>query len=168
MERLSPGSIEETIRKNSYGIEIGGKSPQALMAELRQSHISVSDWARDMMESPDFATLGRRTEIEVARLTPADLGFIRYPTTEQFFDRAASFGLELLPAEAGQHARLQDGNQRPGDWYHIAMDPIADRYGGPGVFLLGRGGGGLWLDGRWASPGDHWNLDNAFVFGLRK
>lgn len=138
------------------------------MAELSQNPFFVSDWARGTMQSPDFSTLGRRTEIEVARLTPADVGFIQYPTTEQFFDQAASFGLALLPAEAGPHARLQDRNQHPGDWYHIAMDPISDRYGDPGVFTLERFGGGLWLDGGWADPGGHWDLDDAFVFGLRK
>ena len=168
MDRLRPNGIKEIIRKNSYPIEVGGKSPEVLMAELSQNLFFVSDWARDMMQSPDFATLGRRTEIEVARLTPADLGFIQYPTTEQFFDRAASFGLALLPAEAGPHARLQDRNQRPGDWYHIAMDPISDRLGSPYVFKLGRDEGGLWLGSYWADPGHPWDLDDAFVFGLRK
>ena len=92
MDRLRPNGIKEIIRKNSYTIEIGGKSPEALMAELSQNPFFVSDWARGTMQSPDFSTLGRRTEIEVARLTPADVGFIQYPTTEQFLTRQLPSG----------------------------------------------------------------------------
>lgn len=160
--------IEGTIKKNSYRIEIGGKSPAELERTLTEKDIYVIDWARGMMRSPAFSTLGRSTEIQVARLTPGNLGFTQYPTTEQLYKQAQSFGLERLPAEAGPQARLQDTKQRQGDWYYIAMNPITNRYGHRHIFSLERDGARLGIASPWAHPGYHWDLDSSFLFGVRK
>lgn len=50
----------------------------------------------------------------------------------------------------------------------MGMKQITGSGGDPHVFLLGRGGDGLWLDGGWARPGSEWGSDNEFVFRLRK
>ncbi|MEK7129961.1 MAG: hypothetical protein AAB803_02990 [Patescibacteria group bacterium] len=168
MENLQGTDIETAIKKNSYSIEIGGKSEAELERALTKNPFSLGDYARDMMHSLDFGTLAKSREIRVAKLRLGDLGFTGYPTIAHIFEQAPKLGLELLPAEAGPHARLQDRNQRSGDWYYIAMNPITDRNGSPDVFEVARYEDALWLHSPWAGPGDHWSLGNAFVFGLRK
>jgi hypothetical protein len=43
-----------------------------------------------------------------------------------------------------------------------------DRNSNPNVFNLERNGDELHLDNNWANPTNQWNLDNQFVFRLRK
>jgi len=43
-----------------------------------------------------------------------------------------------------------------------------DSDGNPNVFKLNRGEDRAWLNDNWAKPDNHWNLDNQFVFRLRK
>ncbi len=50
----------------------------------------------------------------------------------------------------------------------MGMKQITDSGGDPSVFRLERDGGGLWLHGRWATPGDEWYPGHEFVFRLRK
>jgi len=168
MEIITSTDIETVIKKNSYSIEIGGESEAELEWALTKSPFSLCDYARDMMQSLEFGTLAKSREIRVAKVALGDLGFIGYPTTAHILEQTPKLGLELLPAEAGPHARLQDKNQHSGDWYYIAMNPIADRNGYLDVFRLASNEDGLWLDGRWASPSNDWDLDDAFVFRLRK
>ena len=43
-----------------------------------------------------------------------------------------------------------------------------DSDGNPNVFKLKRNDDGLWLNDNWAKPTNQWNLDNRFVFRIRK
>lgn len=168
MEILKNTGIETVIKQNSYSIEIGGMSEPQLESALGKKPFVLADYARDMMQSLDFSTFAKSREIRVAKLRLFDLGFTGYPTTAQILKQASKLGLELLPAEAGPHARLQDRDQRSGDWYYIVINPIAGRDGDPDEFRVARDGDGLWLGSRWTGPGAHWYLDETFVFGLRK
>jgi hypothetical protein len=168
MEILKSTGIETAIKKNSYSIEIGGMSEAQLERALTERPFSLSDIARYMMQSLSFSTFAESREIRVTRVTLGDLGFTEFPTIAHIFEQVPKLGLELLPAEASPHARLQDRYQRLGVWYHIAMNPIADRNGDPDAFEVGRDRDTLWLSSYWTDPSDHWGLGNTFVFGLRK
>lgn len=162
---VTPAALRKIIDKKTYEITIGGKSPENLLAALKNEGIRVDDWAWDMMiQSQALATLDKPIKIRVSRLTPRDLGFAEPPTTKQLFTQALSLGLELVPAEAGPWARLQDTDQPGEDWYYIAMNPM-DR-GTKRVFRLGRSGDRRRLEGYWANPDDLWPLDRAVVFGI--
>lgn len=168
METLRRLDIEGTIKKNSYYIGIGGKPAAVLLTELTQNQIEVSSPAKDMILSSDFKTRDKPTKIRVARVTPKDIGFTEAPTTDEFFTLAQSFGLERLPAEAGPHARRQEGYQRPVDRYFVAMFPFTDRDGHPMVFMLVRDRHGLALGTSSMYPSYHWFIDYSFLFGIRK
>ncbi|MDO8452054.1 MAG: hypothetical protein Q7S76_04270 [bacterium] len=169
METLGDADIKTLLEKNSYSIEIGGKSEAELEQALTEKPFFLSGYASDMMQSLDIGTRAKSREIRVTRATPGNFGLTHSPTTEELYTYAEQFGLDRLPAEAGPHARLQDRNQHTGDWYYIAMNPISYRGGDdPGVFGVGRGEDGLWLAGRWAGPASRWSLDEVFVFGLRE
>lgn len=174
--KLLPAHIEYVYTTFPEGrikreqVTIGGQSKKELENAVndRLRGFRLGDYARDMIKHRDFTTLQESEEITTIRLKVSDFGFTDYPTTDELFKRAETFGLELCPAEVGPHLRLKDTNQPLNEWYYIAMKQIAGSGGSPGVFGLARdGGGGLWLCG-WAIPGDPWFLDDGLVFRLRK
>lgn len=120
-----------------------------------------------MLHNPDLTTLLNPEQIVLVRFKVLDLGFPNGATTQEIYDRAEEYGLELCPAEVGPHLRLKDLDQSMGEWYWIAMEQIADRRGHPFVFGLGRAQGGLWLDGPWPRPGNRWNSDSELMFRQR-
>ena len=48
----------------------------------------------------------------------------------------------------------------------VAREP--DSNGDLNVFNVNRNDDGFWLDDNWTNPSNRWNLDNEFVFRLRK
>lgn len=156
---------DKKIRREN--VEIGGKSAEQLTHELEAAGINISDYAKDMLKSRDFA-VGKREEITLIRLTVADLGFSSYATPDQIYTRAQKLGLELCPPDTGPNYRLKYQDQPMNEWVYVGMKQIADRYGNPYVFYLERSGGGLWLDSYWANPDYEWGPRSKFVFRLRK
>lgn len=174
-----PGSIEyvytsfpegkirgETILRET--IIAGGESGIEYEQVLTQRGINISDWAKDMLGSKDFATLPRPEKVNLVRLTVGGLGFTDNPTTDQVYQKAQELGLELCPPEVGPELRLKYQDQPLYEWTYIGMKQIADSGGRPYVFGLARREDGFWLGGSWADPGDRWNLGDEFVFRLRK
>jgi len=148
-----------------YHIEIGGKTKDQLKKELKEKNITISDYADNILESPDFIVSKKKEEMDLVRFTVGDLGFPNGAATDKIYKRAEELGLELCPAEVGPHLRLQNSTS---GWMLIAMKQIADRNGGPNVFYLTRYGVGVWLDDRWAGPDDRWGSGSRFVFRRRK
>ncbi len=167
VEHVYTSFPEGKIRRQK--LEIGGKSKQQLVAEMKQQGINIYEYAQQMIDSPDFTTLPRKDDVDLVRLKVQDLGLgDDYPTINQIYVRASELGLKLCPPEVGLQLRLKDTNQPLGEWYYIGMKQIADRDGRPLVFKLGRDEDGLWLGDRWADPVDRWPPEFEFVFALRK
>lgn len=157
---------EKKIRREM--VEIGGKSKEQLISEMQAQGINISDYAKSMMENPDFITGTSREEAKLVRLTVADLGFKRSATTDQIYERAQALGLELCPPDTGPNYRLQYKDQPLGEWMRIGMKQITDSDDYPLVFVLARGDDGLWLSGAWTAPDDAWYPDDGFLFRFRK
>lgn len=166
LEHVYTSFPEKKIRRES--VEIGGKTKEQLIAEMEAAHINISDYAKSMMENPDFVPGKNREEATLIRLTVADLGFKTSATTDQIYERAQTLGLELCPPDTGPNYRLKYKDQPLNEWVCIGMKQIADSDGYPDVFNLGRRGDGLWLNGPWARPGYVWYPVYEFVFRLRK
>ncbi len=145
-------------------ITIGGKSKEALIAEMESKGFKIGDWARDMMGKKAFTTSPESIELALVRVTVAELGFRKGATTKSIWQRAGKFGLTLCPAEVGPHLRLADADQPQDDWYWVGMEPITDSDGCPNVFGVGRGGFGRWLGSDDAGPSDRWNPGHRLVF----
>lgn len=156
---------ERKIRREKA--EIGGKTSRQIQNELNQAGINISSYAKDMLENSDFTTLNNPEEIDLVRLTVADLSLSGYPTTDEIYARAKELDLELCPAELGPHYLLQRDIPL-GDWRYVGMKQITDAFGDPHVFGLVRFGVGLWLRGDWAHPDYGWRSEYQFLFRLRK
>ncbi len=172
--KIAEFNIEHIFTKFPEGkvslseLEIGGKTKDELVAEIEEKGMKIYDYARDMLNSPDFTTLENPEEISLVRLKVGDLGFTKNPTTDEIYARAAELGLELCPAETGPHQRLKDSEQPLGDYYRIAMKQLTVRHGRPNVFYVYSNDDGLWLNYRWAKPDSKWFLGGQFVFRLRQ
>lgn len=165
LENIYTSFPEGKVRKSD--LEIGGKTKDELVAELKAKGIKISDYAQDMLDSPDFTSQPNPEQIDLVRLKVRDLGFPDGATTDQIYAKAEEFGLELCPAEVGPYQRLKDQEQPLGDWYRVAMKQISDRRGNPNVFRMEHNGDGLWLNNDRARPDRRWNADRGFLFRLR-
>lgn len=166
LEHVYTSFPEKKIRRES--VEIGGKSKEQLIAEMKAQGINISDYAKSMMDNPDFVVSENREEAKLIRLSVGDLGFKTNATTDQIFERAQALGLELCPADTGPNYGLQYKDQPLNEWVRIGMKQITDSDGDPSVFGLGRDDDGLWLHSTWARPDDEWYPDLESVFRVRK
>lgn len=150
-------------------ITIGGSSKDALLEEMEKKDVYVSDWAKELLDNGEFTIGEKKEEINLVRLSVKDLGFDNGATTDQIYQAAEKFGLELCPAETGPQLRLQLTDQATSDYFWVGMKQITDRDGNPHVFRLDRDGDGrLRLDASYAGPAWRWDAGVRFVFRLRK
>ncbi|MDO8667731.1 MAG: hypothetical protein Q7K35_01380 [bacterium] len=151
---------EGKIRK--YNIEIGGKTKNQLEKEMAAKNIYISYYAYDLLKK--LKPLNKAERIDLIRLTVKDLGFSNGATTDEIYNRAEELGLELCPAEAGPHLRLQYPEK---ERLLIATEQIIGRYGDQYVFGLDLSGDRLELSGSHALPSNTWRDIDEFVFRLR-
>lgn len=108
-----------------------------------------------------------RETLPFVRLTVRDLGFPNGATNEEIIERAATFGLELCPAEAGPAYRLHLTNQPMYEYVVVAMKTIADRDAHPRFFSVSRNDDDLWLEDEGCRPDNRWIADYGFLFRFR-
>jgi len=166
LEHVYTSFPEKKIRREN--VEIGGKSAEQLISEMKAAGINISNYAESMLKNREFVPGKNPEEATLIRLTVADLGFKSSATTDQIYERAQILGLELCPADTGPNYRLKYRNQPLYELIYMGMKQISDSDGYPYVFWLVCSGDGLWLDGRWTKPGHEWSPGDGFVFRLRK
>lgn len=120
---------------------------------------------KNLINSKDFTTSQNTENLKLVRLTVEDLGFPNGATTDEIYQRAEDFGLELCPAEVGPHLGLSYEGK---NWMVIAMKQITDRDGDSRVFCLYWGGGKFSLSTNYAEPSDRWDESYDFIFCTRK
>ncbi|HBD05531.1 TPA: hypothetical protein DCZ32_03675, partial [Candidatus Uhrbacteria bacterium] len=147
-----------------YEVELGGKSKNELIKELKQKNIYVSDWANQLLDSKDFQVLKKTEHADLVRLTVKDLGFDNGATIDEIFKKAIELGMELCPPEVGPQLRLSYTGT---DWMLIGMKQISDRGGNPHVFYLHSDAAVLKLNASHAKPEIGWTSVDGFVFRLR-
>ena len=142
----------------------GFKTADEFRRALRDGGFRISGWASDILGNPAFKVASEETEVDLIKVTVAELGFKEGVRRDQIYERAKEFGLELCPAEVGPQLRLRYKDQPNGEWILVAMEPIFASDGRPGLFFVGRPASGLWLGGRWGRPGLFWRADDQWVF----
>lgn len=141
-----------------------GETKDSLRKKLKEYH--VSSYASELFDKMDVSDA---QEVDLVILTPRDLGFTENPTTTELYARAKERGYDLCPADVGPVLRVNYDDQPTGEYLWIAIEPITDSDGDPGVFGVERGGDGeRWLYGVWSGPVDRWGLGRRIVFRLRK
>ncbi len=135
---------------------------------LKQSGCKIGDWGNDILGKPTFTASDTETEVDLAVVSVAELGFKDGATRKDIYNKAKELGLELCPNEVGPQLRLQYKNQPTGEWLRIAMEPISDSCGDLSVFDVGHYVSDLWLSGYYGHPDYFWFDGSRWVFALRK
>jgi hypothetical protein len=149
-------------------IEVGGKSKDQLLKELKSSGCNVSQWAEDIMSKPAWKP-GEKERVKFARAKVRELGFDKPPKPHELFARIRELGHSLCESGDGPAIRLALPDQPRSDWFWCAMEPISDSDGDPRVFNVVRyEDGEQWLYAYWLAPDDELSLENEVVFRLRK
>jgi len=175
VEQVSTSFLPEgRIRFES--VRIGGMTAEELEKALDEEKIRVSSHALSMLHNEkefiepvnkrEKERQGETETLRLVRLRVEQLGFTRNPTMKALFNRAKDLGLERCPPETALYERMKDKDQASKRCY-IAMEPVRDSAGRPGIFSLRQLEGGLWLDGSLAPSQGRLRLDNEVVFRLR-
>lgn len=150
--------------KIGTGIEDG----VSFCCELERKDFRIGDWARDMLGQKAFTVATAEEDVDLVRLSVADLGYKEGARYDAICARAIEMGLELCPAEVGPQLRLQYPDQPPDEWFLIAMEAIRDSDGDLRVFRVEHLGAGLWLYSNCGDPALCWFPGRRFVFRARQ
>ena len=126
----------------------------------------ISPWGNDILDR--ISVSPKETEIDLVRLTVAELGLPKGGIREQIYEKAKELGLYPCPAEVGPQIRLQYQDQPSGEWLLIGMEPITDSNGDPHVFYVGHVSVVRWLSARNGDAGHFWSPESRWVFVRRK
>ncbi|MFA4955062.1 MAG: hypothetical protein WC641_07180 [Patescibacteria group bacterium] len=166
LEHLYLSFPEGKIRRQT--IEIGGQTERQLEAALKDTKFKITDDALHMLRHKDFTTAKDPEQADLVRLRIKDFGFDHlHPTTDQLYERAEEFGLEICPAEVAPHLGLNCEDQPPRETLVFAMKQIPSPLNELEVFALANAIIELRLSTRYA-PHDQWNPNILVVFRLRK
>lgn len=161
-------AASEFLIWEAVNLGTGPRTVDDFRKALKDGGFRISDWASDILGKPAFTVAAEKTEVDLVRVTVAELGFKNGAKRSDIYERAKDFGLELCPAEVGPQLRLQYKDQPVGEWLFIGMEPITGSGGDLGVFLVGHGGDGLWLRSRDGHPDSFWDGHYRSVFARRK
>ena len=142
----------------------GLKTAEDFRRALRDGEFRLSDWASDILGKTAFTSATEESEVDLVKITVAELGFRKGARRDQIYERAKQLGLELCPPEVGPQLRLQYKDQPKDEWVLIGMEPIVDSDGRLLVFLVGRHDSELWLSSDGGFPGGFWGADDRWVF----
>lgn len=138
------------------------RSVKTLRKALVDGGVHISNWADDILGKTKLSRSKKTLERVV--MSVKELGFSEGARYEQICEAAKNLGLELCPAEVGPYLRLQYQDQPEYEWLIIAMEPIIDSGGDPGIFGVNHNGDRLWLSASYGRSGDFWGDDDRFVF----
>jgi len=142
----------------------GFKNAADFRKALKDCGMRIGDWGNDILGKPEFTVVAGETEVDLVKVTVAELGFKDGARRDQIYDRAKELGLELCPPEVGPQLRLQYKDQPNGEWILIGMEPIRRSGGGLNVFDVAHFDVGIWLRGGYGDPDDVWGAGDRWVF----
>ncbi|MEK7631807.1 MAG: hypothetical protein AAB445_02995, partial [Patescibacteria group bacterium] len=91
----------KTIKLGTY------KDVKALRKAMENAGIKIGDYAGSMLKHSMFTLASAETDIELVRVSAADLGFPSGATRAKIYDAPRAKGLSVCPAEVGHQVSLQ-------------------------------------------------------------
>lgn len=152
-------SIWKTIKLGT-----GIKDANGFRKAIKNAEMRIGNWADDILGKPEFTVVAGETEVDLVKVTVAELGFKDGARRDQIYDRAQELGLELCPREVGPQLRLQYKDQPLNEWILVAMEPIRGSDGDLGVFSVGCYDSRLWLLSSFGNPDFFWIAGDQWAF----
>ena len=172
VRRLLAG--ESVVKKAEFNtwktikLGTGIKTADDFRKALKGNGFKIGSWADDILGKPAFTVLTEETEIDLVKVTVAELGFKKGARRDQIYERAKELGLELCPPEVGPQLRLQYSDQPNEGWIFVGMEPIIVSVDSPAVFYVEHNDSGLWLGSFWSNPGGVWGPALRWIFCLSR
>jgi hypothetical protein len=163
-------SGEEVVIKRKFKtwktikLGTGLKTADDFRRALSDGGFRLSEWVNDILEKPAFTVATEETEVDLVKVTIAELGFKKGAQRDQIYERAEKLGLEFCSSEVGTQLRLQYKNQPNGEWIVVAMEPIIDSDSDPWLFTVERDDSRLWFSGCWGDLDRFWGPIDQWVF----
>ena len=137
----------------------------ALRNAMRAMGCGVGNSAAEILALPGFTLSAERTDVQLAAVSAAELGFRgETASLREIYVRARRLGFELAPAEIGPQLRLQYSGQPTGEFLIIGMEPIRTSAGEPVILTVANGGAGLILIGQEARDDAEISVTSRIVF----
>ena len=151
-----------------FSVTSDGTTGEGWITRLESKGLRVSDYAKQILRSPDFKpTSGVTTEVVVLKGT---LFNDENRITKKIRAEADKRKLEKPNAELACLIRLKFTDKEieaMGLWWIVAMhEPIKDSVGDPDLLYANRGVDGRWLGAYYDGPGSGWDSDGGFAFVL--
>lgn len=172
-----PHALSEALRKAlvtplfpmwKKTITLGAlRSTEAYLEKLDVTDHHVSEQARDIIAQPAFTVANEETEVELVKVSVAELGFPDGARLADIYERAGKFGLGLNPPEVGPALRLDYLDQPRAEWLIVAMEPIAGSDGSLGLFHVSCAGMSERSLGYWSPLEEVWGSLFEFLFQLK-
>lgn len=141
------------------------KSCENYLAAAEAKGHEIGTYAAQILPKIEWAQ--EEIDDELVLASGRDFGLVREPTFRELVAAAATFSLYPCVAEDGPATRDQYLDQPVGQWYPMAMDPVADSDLDPKVFLVGRGSDGVSLRTNYVRPWLRYGLDPVWVWSRR-
>ncbi len=108
--------IWKTVRLGEY------KSVDDLRESLKSSGVTTLYWAEDILKSSSFWLSSEKVDVDLVKVSVAELGFSSGATMPEIYAKAKALGLELCPAEVGPALCLQYPDQVQGELLLMGME----------------------------------------------
>ena len=157
-------AVVQVWRRTTLGTR---KGVDAYRDALEAASIKVGDDADEVLGRPAFRYADKKTDVELALLSAAELGLeAEASPLSEVYRRARQIGLEPCPPEVGPQLRLDYRDQPLGEVIHIAMMPVATYHGRLTILGLTNFGGTISLIGSDGRPDFMVPRMFRFVFSL--
>lgn len=166
---------KHTIPSQSWQVEFGGLSRDALLLELSAQKINLNAYAAMLFFADAFATLNKNelnknepeksNTVHIGEVSVRDLGFRDGAVYADIVEAAKGIGLSLCPIEVAPYFRLAYLTQ-PNDGQMLTVastKPFADE-NYPSGFYLRHSDNSLWLRGYYATADFVWAADSKLAF----
>jgi hypothetical protein len=138
------------------------KTPDAYRQSiLAQKGTRIYQYADQILDKVTVSPA--ETEIDLAIVTAADLGFKGKTRHDVICKRIVEIGAQLCPNEVGPALRDQYADQPSGEHNVIAMESLTNSDGDPIVFTVDDDNIERWLSMYKSNPDKTWYSDSRFV-----
>lgn len=169
----NPKGVQEILRAflvfPSMTVKLGTglKSADDFLHAFKKVGVAFGTFAGRFLYDTSFRVADQLTEVSIAVLTVAELGFESKATYADICQRGVTLGYGLCPSELGPQLRLQYKNQPKGEVLLLAMQDIRNADYDFGVFYVGNAHA-LFISGNYIAPSNSFDLSERIVFVRRK
>ncbi len=116
-------------------LEVGGKTVDELIAEMKERNIKIDDHAMALLMNPKFITEEAKKQVCLVKILIKDFNMDK-ASNDEILNKAKQLGLRLCKPEEAIYYRLYLKNQGRGERIFVQMEKVNDYEDKPREFVL--------------------------------